>query len=336
MSEAGPSSAANPSGEASRSGETSLCVAPSTRTRLRAAAAIGLASGVLAWVFMAHARAEPDFLVWWTAARDLLAGGNPYRAVPGTPAWPFEDPLFYPLPAVLATVPVCWLPMPIAGALVMAGSGAALAWCATRDGLHRLWLFASGSYVMALELGQWSPLLLTAAFVPAAGWVATLKPSLGLAVIAYRPTWRGIAAAAGVVLASFLVLPSWALDWRANLSHLHHAVPVATTLGPLLLLALLRWRRPEARLLLVMACVPQLLFFADQLPLWLVARSRRETAVLSLLSLAALAAWWLAVEAGDRHVVRAAPYVLASIYLPALIFVLRSPARAAAAIPAAP
>ena len=92
--------------------------------------------------------------------------------------------------------------------------------------------------------------------------------------------------------------------------------------------AVIRWRSPEGRLFLAMICVPQSLFFADQLPLQMVARSRRQSAVLAAASLVAFGAWYFFLRPGDLYVQRAAPWVLALVYLPALgvLLVGRKPA----------
>src|SRR3546814_1197379 len=44
---------------------------------------------------------------------------------------------------------------------------ALLAWVLTARGFDRLWLLVSAPFVMAINLGQWSPLVMTAALVPA-------------------------------------------------------------------------------------------------------------------------------------------------------------------------
>ncbi len=297
---------------------------PTARRRAAIGLAIGIASALFTWLVIRPATAIPDFPAWWTAARVIGAGGNPYHALPNTPAWPFSDRLYYPMPAILVTLPVAWLPMPAAAALVMGSSSALLAWCLTRDGFSRLWLFASPAYVLALKLGQWSPLIVTAAFLPAMGWAAAIKPSLGVAVLAYRPTVRSLALAVALTLVGFAVLPSWLSDWRANLVFLErHPAPVATLGGPLLLLALVRWRRADARLLIALACVPQLLLFADQLPLWLTPRTRGEMLLLTACSMAGFGLWLLSLRPGTLYVAAAAPFVMGSCYLPALLIVLR-------------
>ena len=57
-----------------------------------------------------------------------------------------------------------------------------------------------------------------------------------------------------------------------------------------MLLAILRWRRPEARLLIALACVPQSMLLYETVPLFLVPRTFRESALLVALSYVALRA----------------------------------------------
>jgi hypothetical protein len=97
--------------------------------------------------------------------------------------------------------------------------------------------------------------------------------------------------------------------------------------GPLALLALLRWRRTEARLLVALACVPQSLMLYDTVPLFLVPRTFRESALLVALSYIALGA----VTRGGPYP-DIAHYALASgrvttvlLYLPCVAMVLKRP-----------
>ena len=131
---------------------------------------------------------------------------------------------------------------------------------------------------------------------------------------------------AAIVLLSLALSPGWPSLWLRNLdSVIEHPAPIAAPFGVLLLSALLRWRRREGRLLLAMAFVPQLLLFADQLPLMLVARSARDAMLLTIGGWVA-AIFWFAQEADKFGAVSfAAPYVLAGCYLPALWIVLRQP-----------
>jgi hypothetical protein len=107
---------------------------------------------------------------------------------------------------------------------------------------------------------------------------------------------------------------------------------VGAPLGPALLLGLLRWRRREARLLVVLACLPQLLMFYDQLLLWAIPRTAREMLVLTLASNVGLLAAVLSLHPGDFFTTGTIPWIVPSCYLPALLLVLRHPN--AGAIPA--
>jgi len=60
-----------------------------------------------------------------------------------------------------------------------------------------------------------------------------------------------------LVGASLAVYPAWLGEWSAALhaGRTYHA-PFSRPGGWVLLLAALRWRRPEARLLLAIHCIP--------------------------------------------------------------------------------
>jgi hypothetical protein len=105
-------------------------------------------------------------------------------------------------------------------------------------------------------------------------------------------------------------------------------IPITIIGGPVLLLALLRWRRPEARLLLALAIVPQSILFYDQLLLWLVPATMRQSILLSLLSILALILGERGFPAGAGHAgvtAAYAPMIMALLFLPCLIMVLRRP-----------
>lgn len=291
------------------------------RRRAAFAIIVGTVAGLYAWlgIVIHHGSFVPDFQFFWSSARILLSGRNPYIGFPT----PIPDPLYYPLPTVLAAVIVAWLPLAVAVGIAVGVSSAILAWVIPS---WRWPMFASAAFVMAASQGQWSPLIVVGALVPAAGFLAVLKPNLGLAAFAWRPTARGIVLAALALLLSVAALPSWPWDWLRNLRTLEgHPPPLFTISGSFLWLALLRWRTPEARLLLAMGAVPQLLFFADQLPLWLIPRTRKQTTLMSGLSLIGYGAFYLSLGQGERYVPAAAPFVLAFIYLPALALVLFRP-----------
>jgi hypothetical protein len=89
-----------------------------------------------------------------------------------------------------------------------------------------------------------------------------------------------------------------------------------------LLSALVAWRRPEGRLFAAMALVPQNLFYYDQLALWLVPRTLRQSLLLSIYSFVVYLTWWRVVARGDTDYMRqAVPYAYA-LYFPALAILL--------------
>lgn len=301
---------------------------PSRRARAWATACVAILSTLGTYSCATHLDRPTDFAFWWRGARVLLDGANPYLLRPNTPAWPLPDPLFYPLPALLFAIPLAPFVLAIAQSVFMGLSSGVLAWRLSREGMWRLCAFVSASYVQAVHFGQWTPLLVAAALLPGAGMLFAVKPNLGVPLFLYRPSWWTVAGCAAIAVLSFIVLPSWLGDWRANLAALGrtpHPVPILTPLGALLVLAVLRWRQPEARLLLAMACVPQLLFFADQLPLWLIPRTRREMVLLTSCSLVAGFVWMIWGASRPNWLTFAAPWVVGLVYLPALVIVLIRP-----------
>ena len=290
------------------------------------AGAIALAAAWLAFNMADNAHFVPDFEFWWLATRRWLTGTNPYAMRPETPEWHLHDRLFYPLPALLVTAPIAWLSVQWAAAVFVGLPTAMLAWRLSRIALWPLLLFASPSFLAAASTGQWSPWLVVAMLYPAVGFVFACKPTLGLACFAYRPTRRAAAGGVIILLVSLALMPHWPRQWLDNLQEVvAHPAPIRTPFGWLIALAVLRWRRREARLFIVMACVPQLLLFADQLPLALVVRTRRGAWCLVLSSWVAFLIWWMRFFPLNGAVNMSAPYVMVGCYLPALWIVLRQP-----------
>jgi hypothetical protein len=78
-------------------------------------------------------------------------------------------------------------------------------------------------------------------------------------------------------------------------------------------------------LVAVLACVPQVFFFYDQLPLALTARTGRQLLLLVGLTWIAWAITWATCTHRPACVEFAEPLILPFLYLPALILVLRRP-----------
>ena len=302
--------------------------APSLRITLLGALAIGLGAGALSFLLYPLSHGA-DFAQFHYHARVWLSGRDPYdggfpimRATHVVP-----EPLFYPLPTVLAVAPFALLPLRVGAATFVTISTALLAFGIIRRSPERLPLFLGAGFFVAVGLGQWSPLVCAAFVLPAIAWLAVLKPNLGLATTVASASVVGAIGGAVLLVASLVLQPNWPREWLRNLHAMPgHPAPILVPGGVLLFAALLRWRRPEARLIAAMACVPQLLYFADQLPLWFVPKTRRES---MLLSASSLIAWTVALEWAGRTERQPAFsstwFVMAGVYVPALLMVLRRP-----------
>jgi hypothetical protein len=258
-------------------------------------------------------------------ARALLHGRDPYGA--GERARYFY-PLFYPLPALLLLLPLTPLPAELARIVWAAAGGVALAFAARRYRRGLPAALLSATFLNAVILGQWSPFLTASAVFPSLGVFWAAKPSIGTAIFAGYPSRRGVIAAATLLALSLAVYPTWPWHWWTALFQGPHAIPVLQPGGVLLLLGLLRWRHPEARLLLALACVPQTIGVYDTLPLFLIAQTRWEGYGLAVMSyLAAFGQAWLYPRLPhmtlEENLAQRWPVVLVCLYLPALLLVLR-------------
>lgn len=301
-----------------------------------ARALVALVAGLLVALWSHHhlvvSRSVGEDFTWpWRAARALLAGLDPYAVIRPVGPFPFDAYFKYPLPAALVAIPFAPLSGELAGALFIGLSTALLTWALTRESWERLPLLLSGCFASAAKSAQWSPLLAAALLLsPWSVGLGAIKPNLGVPMFVARFSWRAVAVAVGLLVLSLAVQPGWPVEWlhvlRGGLES-HYLSPVAggpglLALGPLLLLGLLRWRRPEARMLVALACVPQVPTFYDQLFLLLIPRTFRESAVTSLLSVAAYA--YLFSRPSLTHE-RTATWILVTVYAPALFLVLRRP-----------
>jgi hypothetical protein len=224
-----------------------------------------------------------DFAQVWAAAGGWWAGVDPYAVVGPGRAFEWEFPLLYPMPAVLVGVPFAALPQHVAEG-VFPALGVALYVLVTRP--VAWWALASLMLPGVIVTSQWAPLLAATALMPWAAGFLACKPTIGGALFLAAPSRVGAVSIAAVLAVSVALEPSWPWTWlsilRAGSGHL--VAPVRWWGGPLLLLALLRWRDWRARLLVLMALVPQNGAPYEAWTLFLIPRTHREGALLAGLS----------------------------------------------------
>jgi hypothetical protein len=271
-----------------------------------------------------------DFdLLYWSAVH-LLHGENPY---PISTQWYQFWPLYYPLPAVFLAVPFTILPVALARPIFDSILGCAFAYALWRTrGPYALLALLSGAYLFAMRQGQITPLIVAASLIPAWGGLLLLKPNMGLALWLSRPTRHAVIGGIVLLAISLVVLPSWPRDWwialHGNSGHLRP--PIMRPFGFLLLLAVLRWRTPEGRLLTALALIPQNTLPHELVTLALIPANLVQMGIYvagTWLTLAVTAT----VQSGrpdlTEVVTRVWPVLLATVYLPMLWLVLRRPGR---------
>lgn len=302
------------------------------RKRLLIAIALGLLAGLRTHLIATMVEAPRDFGQVWYAARAVFAGRDPYALIGPGLAFDWPAPFFYPLPAAIAVTPLAPLSATWASTVFMAIGGACFAWALMEHGYPALLGFASSSVVFAAELAQWAPILSAGIVIAPLGAIWIAKPTIGMALFVARPSKWPIIGGGVLCGLAFLLQPHWVESWRTALSMttsvrgvgFPYIAPAMMPGGIIALVALARWRRPEARLIAALACVPQTLLLYEAVPLFLVPRTLRETELLVFLSYVALGlmphtgAFAANIDASGRIIVLL-------LYIPATLMVLRRP-----------
>lgn len=308
---------------------------PRHRIRVAVALAVAVWAAFTAW---RHARFDEryrDFDQLWWAARAIVDGRNPYAEI--CPGCVFDwTHFYYPLTAAVAALPVAWLPRALADAAFAGLAAGALAWVLSGRGWGPLLGLTSPALLFAVETVQWSPLLAASAGIPLLAVFYCAKPTVSLALFAAWPRWTGVVGGLAILAVSLLLQPDWPWAWRDALGTtaldetgqgIPYIAPVMLPGGFLALLALLRWRRPEARLVAVLACIPQTLLLYEAVPLLLVPRSWKE-ALLLVAGGYGVVAWTAAAGPFDSRMeayTTSGLAIVACCYLPAVALVLRRP-----------
>lgn len=273
------------------------------RWRILISAAIGVGSTVLCWALLAHLNlGAADFNGALRAAHYLLHRQDPY------------DTALYPMTAAVFGLPFVWLRGDVAGALFYGISSGLMAFGLSRHGFHRLLIFLAYPYWAGMITAQWAPLVVASAFFPLLLPATMAKPQIGLPVALTHLSWRGVLACAVVLLATLLLLPRWPLLWIRQIRSFDHFIPLLVLPGPLIALALWRYRERDAQLLLLAAIMPQRWFY-DSLILWLIPKSRKEILATVFFSWGAGIWRWYHVPHSFAEVGR---WAVVFIYLPVL------------------
>jgi hypothetical protein len=290
------------------------------RMRIAVSSAIGLASGALCWFLMRHFHQDAGDFRWaLRLAQSLLARRNPYDT-------PLEQ---YPLTTAIFALPFVPLQPELAAGLFWGISSCLLAFGLTRHGYTRLLIFLAYPYWVGMLFVQWSPLIAAGAFFPLLLPATMAKPQVGVPIFLTRLSRRGLWACLVVALASLIMMPNWPLRWLQQGRNYQHFIPLLVLPGPLLLLALVRYRDRNALFLLLSALMPQRWFF-DSLILWLIPQSRREILWTVFFSWGAGIWRWYHIPHSFTEVGR---WTVVFFYLPMLAVILLQKKGAATIVP---
>ncbi len=285
--------------------------------RIIVALTIGCVTAGLYWWHFFYSTLPGGDIAWpLCGAQALLQGQDPYAACPAFFGRWFPT---NPLTTIITVLPLTPF-SPRLGATIFTGiSAAVLAFGLTRENQWwRLLVFISLPYYQSLEMVQWAPLLTAVALFPALLPLTLAKPQVGLPIALAHLTWRRALACGLFLLGTLILDPMWPLRW---LPHTQHYADLAILpllilpVGPFLLLALLRWRDPRARLFMIMASMPQRIFY-DQLVLWLIPSTWREMVILTISS-------WVVLLLGAHLGLTSPVWSVVCLYLPPLVFLIR-------------
>jgi len=280
--------------------------------------ALGFVFGFRLLLYVWTPDRHSDFDLLYNAAAHLIRGENPYPIA-----------THYPLPAVLLAVPFTAIPLGSARLIFDVLVGWAFVYALWRyRGTFAILAVLSGAYLFAMLNGQTTPLMVAASLIPALAFLLAVKPNTSAALWIARPSRIAVLGVSAFLVLSLLVQPSWPRDWWMALQQDNTDLvpPVVRPFGLVLLLAALRWRSAEGRLLLAIAFIPQNTLPHELVSLALIPANLLEMGIY-------VAGSWIAVAvAADRmHLTPSIaqwtaaswPATLGAVYLPMLYLVLR-------------
>ena len=263
-----------------------------------------------------------------------MAGRDPYPLVGPGLEFEWDFGLIYPATAFVAVLPFAIFSTKVATTAFVALSMFLLAYALTEDSWHRLPIFGSAAFVDAAISAQWSPIIIASLSLPMLAIFASAKPQLSFAILAGTRSKYAVVIAffSTIILVgiSLYFLPEWPQHWlhllRADTGHMKAAV--TQPFGAVVLLLVLRWRRPEAWIVLLVACLPQTLMWYSFLILLAFPATYREACLLSLIS---SLGYLLVQRVAETHPVEPRTgtmlwtLVVCTTFLPTTIAILRRP-----------
>lgn len=312
----------------------SMSTPPALRPRLLCSVAVALvAILIISGQYGNDPAFHTDFGVSWFGARSIIHGIDPYPLVGKGKPFEYAWPLVYPGTALVTLLPLGFLAERPAAMIFVGLSTFLLTLGLTRRGWYLLPLFATEAFMNSVRLGQWSIVLTAALFFPWLGVLSVVKPQASLPILAgtkNRATWiYAVLGGLSLLIVSVLLLPGWPREWWLLASSLQNVDPPITRFGGFLVLAvLLKWRRPESWLVLVLACLPQTPAWYGALPLFTIPGNFIEAVAMA--GVAAVGGNLGAIffegadSAGELARFMGGLQVL-TIYLPAVWLILRRP-----------
>jgi hypothetical protein len=282
---------------------------------------LGFVLGFRLLLYVWNPDRSSDFDLLYDAADRLIRGETAY---PVATQW-----FTYPLPAVLLAVPFTAISLGAARLTfdILVGWAFVFALWKYR-GTFALLAALSGTFLFAIANGQTTPLMVAASLIPALGLLLAVKPNTSASLWIARPSRMAVVGVSVFLVLSVVVLPSWPRDWWMALlqDNTDLVPPVLRPFGLVLLLAALRWRSPEGRLLLAIAFIPQ-----NTLPHELVSLALIPANLVQM-GIYVVGSWIAVAVAADRmHLgpgiaewtAASWPATLCAVYLPMLYLVLR-------------
>jgi hypothetical protein len=269
-----------------------------------------------------------DFALLVAVSRGFARGAAPYDILGPGKLIEYPHEMAYPLTAIIALIPFALLPLTAGRALFVGLSTLLWAWALLKRPCY--WPALVGGLSLAalfvIGEGQWSPLLMAAALIPALGWLLAIKPTIGLALFIGFPSWRTALGVCACVAIATLMRPAWPFEWLRAIRTVQQEVAIVTRPGGILvLLALLRWREPSARLLVALSCIPHTTLPYETLYLFLIPQTAGRAWSLCVLSYLAPLLVGAVNPMTLEYVQRYATAILWTAYVPCTVMVLFPP-----------